>query len=116
MSSPHERETFLLPTGCSDLVDAIRLKERRAARRAEARRVSRTRVADAFARWSTWAERHTDAKSIDVLDPALGEFFDFAALLTSHQKSELESRIATHPLGVQMYEQIMKRLFTPPPA
>ena len=86
------------------------------ARRAEARRLSRTRVSDAFARWCGWAERYADAKSADILDPALGQFFDFAALLTSREKTQLESRIATHPLGAKIHQQLVKNLLAPPSA
>ena len=110
MSSHNEREAFLLPTGCSDLVDALRLKERRAARQAEARRLSRTRVSDAFARWCAWAQRYADAKSADVRNPAFGQFFDFADLLTSREKDQLEKLISEHPLGAKTHQQLMKNL------
>ena len=116
MPTDRERGTFLLPNGCSDLVDAIRLKKRRATRRAETRRLSHTRVSDAFTRWCAWAERYADAPSADVLDPALGAFFDFADLLTSREKHELESRIAAHPLGAKIHQQVAKKLFARPSA
>ncbi len=114
MSPRHKREEFLLPSGCSELVDAIHLKQRQAARRAEVRRLSRTRVSDAFGRWRTWAERYADMRSADVRDPEFGQFLEFAALLSSREKSKLESRIAAHPLGARIHQQLMKNLLSSP--
>jgi hypothetical protein len=105
-----DREAFLLPKGCGDLADAIQLKRRQAEHRAQSRRLSRTRVSDAFARWSSWAERYVSAASPDVRDPELSRFLERAALLTSREKDQLEKLISEHPLGAKTHQQLMKNL------
>jgi hypothetical protein len=109
------REAFLLPMGCGDLADAIQLKRRQAERRAQSRQLSRTRVFDAFARWSSWAERYAEAASADVLDPELSHFLERAALLTSREKDRLEKLIAKHPLGAKTHQQLIKNLLASRP-
>jgi hypothetical protein len=47
---------------------------------------------------------------VDVLDTELGHFLDLAALLTSREKTRLEKRIAEHPLGAKINQQLMKNL------
>ena len=108
-----DRETFLLPKGCIDLADAIELKRRQAERRSQSRQLSRVRVSDAFARWSSWAERYAGASSADVLDPELSHFLESAALLTSREKDQLEKLIAEHPLGAKTHQQLIKNLLAP---
>src|SRR5947207_3717898 len=105
-----DRKAFLLPKGCSDLADALLLKRQQAERRSEARQLSRRRVSDAFARWTSWAERYATSASPDVLDPEFGHFLDLAALLTSRGKDQLEKLIAEHPLGAKISQQLMKNL------
>jgi hypothetical protein len=110
-----DRGAFLLPHGCHDLADTLQLKRRQAERRSQARQLSRSRVSAAFARWTSWAGRYAAAPSVDVLDPELGHFLDLAALLTSREKTLLEKRIAEHPLGAKINQQLMKNLLAPHP-
>lgn len=94
-----DRDSFLLPKGCSDLIDALGLKRRAAAQRSKLRKLSQTRIASAFAQWLRWIEALPESGSVDAQDPELRRLVEIAALLTAGERTQLKKQISKHPLA-----------------